>query len=184
MAQLRFITARDLFDAFETAPEDIQVEPTDAPSLQFVNALVAAGDLRNAVSFCAYLLPRREAVWWACQSVRTVSGRVSGVDDARLQAAEAWVSEPEERQRWAALDLGMEGEKTSPATWVALAAGWSGGAMVRNDHNAGQAPPHATPKAVIAAIQLCTASLQREVRDRHLLNCVQSATRLATADAT
>jgi hypothetical protein len=182
MAHLRFTTARDLFEAFETAREDIPVEPSDTPSLQFVNALVAAGDLRNAISFCAYLLPRREAVWWACQSVRAISGRLSGDDDACLQAAEAWVNEPEEQQRWAALDLGMAGEKTSAATWAALAAGWSGGAMVRNDHGAGLAPPHATPKAVIAAILICTATMQREVRDRHLLNCVQSATELATAE--
>jgi hypothetical protein len=182
MTDLRFTTARDLFEAFETASQDIPVAPTDAPSLQFVNALVAAGDLRNAVSFCAYLLPRREAVWWACQSVRAVSGRVSGADEASLQAAEAWVNEPEEQQRWAAVDLGMAGEKTSAATWAALAAGWSGGPMVRNDHNAGLAPAHATAQAVIAAILICTATMQREVRDRHLLNCIQSATRLATAD--
>jgi len=183
MAHLRFTTARDLFEAFETAREDIRVEPTDAPSLTFVNSLVAAGDLQNAVSFCAYLLPRREAVWWACQSVRAVGRRTGDNEEANLRAAEAWVAEPEEDRRWAALDLGMAGDKTSPTTWAALAAGWSGGAMVRNEHNAAPAPAHATPKAVIAAILICTAPLQREVRDRHLLNCVQSAVRLATGDA-
>jgi len=183
MAQLRFTTARDLFEAFETAREDIRVEPADVPSLQFLNSLVAAGDLQNAVGFCAYLLPRREAVWWVCQSVRFIGRRISETDEAHLQAAEAWVNEPEEERRLTALDRGTEGDKTSPATWAALAAGWSGGAMVRNEHNAAPSPPHATPKAVIAAILLSTASMQREVRDRHLANCVQSAIRLASANA-
>jgi hypothetical protein len=183
MAQLRFTTARDLFEAFETAREDIRVEPADVPSLEFLNSLVKAGDLQNAVSFCAYLLPRREAVWWACQSVRSIVRRFGETDEAYLQAAEAWVNEPEEERRLTALDFGMEGDKTMPAAWTALAAGWSGGAMVRNEHNAAPAPPHATPKAVIAAILICTASMQGEVRDRHLANCVQSAIRLATANA-
>jgi hypothetical protein len=183
MAQLRFTTARDLFEAFETAREDIRVEPADVPSLEFLNSLVAAGDLQNAVSFCAYLLPRREAVWWACQSVRSTSRRINETEEAYLQAAEAWVHEPGEDRRLTALDLGMESDKTTPGAWTALAAAWSGGAMVRNEHNAAPAPPHATAKAVIAAILICTAAMQREVRDRHLSNCVRSAIRLAQGSA-
>ena len=183
MAQLRFATARDLFDSFETAREDIPVEPTDAPSLQFLNALVAARDLRSAVGFCAYLLPRRVAVWWACQCLRSLGGRPTRADERNLQAAEAWVNEPEEERRLAALDLGMEGDKTTPSAWAALAAGWSGGSMVRNEHNAAPAPPHATPKAAIAAVLLSAARMTREASDRHLFNCVQSAIRLAQAGA-
>lgn len=183
MAQLRFTTARDLFDSFETASDDIAAEPTDAPSLEFLNALVTADDLRSAIGFCAYLLPRREAVWWACQCLRSMIARPTGLDERNLRAAEAWVSEPEEDLRLAALDSGMESDKSSPAAWVALAAAWSGGAMVRSEHKVASAPPHVTPKAVTGAILLSTAGMLPEVREQHLRNCVQSAIRLLQANA-
>jgi hypothetical protein len=36
------------------------------------------------VAFCAYLLPRREAVWWACGCTRSFLG---GERPARLRAS-------------------------------------------------------------------------------------------------
>ena len=182
MPHPRFTTARDLFDSFETAREDIAAEATDHPSLEFLNSLVADGDLRSAVAFCAYLLPRREAVWWACQCLRSMIAHPSAADERNLRAAEAWVSKPEEELRLIALDIGMQSDKKGPGAWVALAAAWSGGRMIRSEHKVASAPPNATPKAVIGAILLCTAGMLPDVRVQHLRNCVQSAIRLLQND--
>ena len=74
MASLRFPTVADLYDAFPAAQDDVGIEPSGEPSLTFLRALVAREAwIRH--SFCAYLLPRREAVWWGCQSVRRIYPR-------------------------------------------------------------------------------------------------------------
>lgn len=182
MAHLRFTTARDLFEAFETAGDDIASPPSDAPSLDYLRSLMAAGDYQNAVGFCAYLLPRREAVWWACQSVRALGGLRNADEESSLQAAEAWVQEPEEDRRLAALDLGMRGDREAPATWAALAAAWTGGSMVPNEYNAAPAPPFATAKAARAAILIGVAYMPPEPRGQQLRACVESGIRLIGVD--
>ena len=72
MPRLRFDTARDLFEAFPIAERLIEVEPSDEPSLQFLAGWSTRDDLDQAVGFCAFLLPRREAVWWGCRTVRAL----------------------------------------------------------------------------------------------------------------
>ena len=52
MAQaLRFVTARDLFEAYPIALDELYVEPTDQPSLEFLKALVDSNALGKAVVF-------------------------------------------------------------------------------------------------------------------------------------
>src|SRR5437763_824987 len=130
MPSLRFATVRDLFDAFPTAQDDVGIDPTDQQSLEFVRAQVKAAAWDAALSYCAYLLPRREAVWWGCQSLRKFSPYNAPKDAAALDVAEAWVQEPDEERRRAALNYGNEGDKRSPMVWMSLAAGWSGGNVV------------------------------------------------------
>ncbi len=182
MPGLRFTTARDLLEAFPTAPDDVGVEPTDEPSLQFLQSLIERGMLDKAVAFCAYLLPRREAVWWGCQCMRTLIPHRSSKEDAPLQAAEAWVKEPEEQRRQAALALGLQGDRRSPPTWVALAAGWSGGSMVASEHGSVAAPPHMTPRAIRAGV-LMAASRTASRRSELLKACLDAGVRLAAGEA-
>ena len=74
MPLLRFATAHALFDAFPEVSQKVTVEPTDQSPIVFLKALSSADKLPDAVTFCAYLLPRREAVWWACGCVRRLLG--------------------------------------------------------------------------------------------------------------
>jgi len=91
--------------------------------------------------------------------VRAVQGRAAR--DAALDAAEKWVSEPGEPQRLAALEVGGAASKRAATTWLALAAGWSGGNIA--GHGVARAKPHLTAKAVRAAIILALA--EAAVRD-------------------
>ena len=77
MTRVRFATAIDLFETFPEVSKTIGVPPTDKPPLDFLRGLSAQGRLEDAVTFCAYLLPRREAVWWSCASVRALSGNAA-----------------------------------------------------------------------------------------------------------
>src|ERR1700758_3958241 len=117
MTTLRFAVASEVFEAFPTARNDIAAKPTSQPPLVFLRALAGGPTPDDALAFCAYLLPRREAVWWACQCVRALLGQPTEEDQVALQAAEAWVYEPDEERRRAALAIGRTAERNAASTW-------------------------------------------------------------------
>ena len=55
---------------------DIEAKPSDqSPVAYLPRPGAAVRRPTTRIAFCAYLLPRREAVWWACQCVRALIGR-------------------------------------------------------------------------------------------------------------
>ncbi len=176
MSRLRYTTARGVFEAFPTATADIRTPATDDPPVAFLRALARGPTPEDALTFCAYCLPRREAVWWACQCLRTLIPSPSPADAVLIGAAEAWVREPEDAVRRAALSAGEAGDRESAATWAALAAGWSGGSMVA-DHPV-PCPPHLTAKAVRVAVLSALARLDAGSRNAAIDDCVDRALRL------
>jgi hypothetical protein len=182
MASLRFATVRDLYDAFPTAKDDVGMPASDEPSLAFLQSLVAQGAWEAAVSFCAYLLPRREAVWWGCQSLRRMKSQFPPPELAALDAAEAWVLEPEEDSRRAALKVGMLTDGGLPAAWMALAAGWSGGSIMPPEYGFMSAGPHQTARAVRAGIMIAMTQMLSDQVPAVLKPCVDSGIELALRD--
>src|SRR6184192_1446688 len=82
--RLRFATARQVFEAFPTASSDIEAKPSDTEPLAFLQSLLRGPTPEDAVSFCAYLLPRREAVWWACRCIRALEQPLGEADEKLL----------------------------------------------------------------------------------------------------
>src|SRR6202042_3741229 len=70
MSQVRFSTVQDLFEAFPAAVKDVGTADVGLRSLDFLRGLIERRDWPHAISFCAYLLPRRVAVAWGCRWVR------------------------------------------------------------------------------------------------------------------
>jgi hypothetical protein len=155
---VRFETAQALFETFPDARKVISAEPTEEHSLDFLRGLTMKGKLDDAAAFCAYLLPRREAVWWACKSVRAFMNEpaLPKFDTKPLVLAEEWVSQPAEERRLAALDAGTRGDRDSPTTWVARAAAWSGGTYSVGSMSPIAPPPQLTAHAAKVAILLCS----------------------------
>ncbi len=153
MDRIRFATARDVYDSFETAAADIKVPPTDEEPLIFLDRQLAEKQPLAAMSFCAYLLPRRECVWWAAQAVRHFEAdALDPIDDRGLLAAEAWVREPGEARRKAALRVLQEVKGIRPGFFCARAAGWSGGSKSLDDSMQTPAEPHMTASFARAAL--------------------------------
>src|SRR6266567_2247064 len=153
MARLRFETVRDVFEAFPIAEHELNIEPNDEPSLRFLETLVSSGEFDKAVGFCAFLLPRREAVWWGCRAVRMLVPNLSAEEAKAIRVAEDWVHEPEEDRRAAALETGRIGSSKLPSTYLALAAGWSGRSMSLGDGGETiPVAPHQTARVVRAAV--------------------------------
>lgn len=168
MAGSRFSTTRDVFAAFPSTERDISAAPTDEPPLVFLEGLRRSGTPEDAVSLLAYALGRREAVWWAAQSVRLLLAIGARDTDAPLQAAEAWVRDPDDLRRREALRLGMLGNRRLASPWVALAAGWSGGNVGPSAHAIVPATPEMTPKAVRTAILVALATVNARERSNRL----------------
>jgi hypothetical protein len=182
MSLVRFATARALTETFPKAVTGLQTEPTDDPPIAFVQKLSAQGKLQDAMTFCAYLLPRREAVWWACGCARSLLGDIRQNEAGGLLAAEAWVHEPDEEHRLAALAIGKGSDSNHPFTWLALAAGWSGGLLAPHPERPVPMPHYMTARAVRIAVILCVGSLKTDARLPSLRACVADGVKLAESE--
>lgn len=183
MSSIRFATVRDLYEAFPTAQEDVELPPNDESSLDFLNALVSKQLWNAAVAFCAYLLPRREAIWWGCQSIRRIQPNHSPHEAAALELAEAWVHAPEEERRRQALDRALASDARSPSTWMLFGVGWSGGSIVQSQHGMVPAAPQQTARAVRAGLLIALAWVPSEDKLKVAKPCMDNAIALATGEA-
>ena len=184
MTRVRFATVRALFETFPELPKRIGASATDEFPLEFLRRLHSQGKLDDAVTFCAYLLPRREAVWWACGCVRALLDEISTDDSAGLLAAEAWVQHPDDEHRTAALGIAFKGDGNNPMTWLAFAAGWSSGSLVANTEAKAPVPPYMTARAARTAVLLGALSASKRgksERERRLQSCIAEGVKLAEA---
>lgn len=177
MSRARFPTARSLFDAFPELTGAATVAPGDDAPIAYLMRLLAQDKPDEAVKFCAHLLPRREAVWWACNSARQMLGDIPKARGDCLVAAEDWVQRPSEELQKTAFKLGSAGDSNDPLSWLALAAGWSGGVLLANRDGPVPMPNYLTPRAVGIAVLL--SSIGRRDRSDCLKRCVADGIKLA-----
>lgn len=179
MTRLRFSTAREVFDTFPSAGKIIRTAPTAEPPLAFLRRLAQGPAPAEAIGFCAFVLPRREAVWWAAQALRAMLPAGTQPDPGLL-AAEAWIRDPSDDNRRAALALADAADTALPGTWVAFAAGYSGGSMVAG--HAVPCPPDLTAKMARIAVLTALGRLTGREHQAALRNCVEACIRWADDD--
>lgn len=178
--RIKFETAQDLFVAFPTLQDDVEAKASEAPPLDFTKQLASSETPEDCLSFFAYLAPRREAVWWGCRCLHALG---TEDPDGALAAADAWVADPEEAQRVAALQIAETTGTPDQATWIAFAAGWSGGNIAGTDQPAPvSAPPYLTAKAVRAAVLIAVSRAPFRERRARLERCLDEAIAVANDD--
>ena len=169
--RLRFQTVADLFGAFPTAEIDVGREPSTQGSLEFVRALAAERDFRSALSYLSYLLGRREAVWWACGCIRQL-GEPGPDEQSPSRPRRPGCDHPTTR-RVRALEEGTRCRSRFPATWLALAAGWSGGNLPSGGVARIPPPPQMTAQAVRTALLIGTSRVPATKPDKSCQNGLQ-----------
>jgi hypothetical protein len=179
MSQTRFVTTLALFETFPPSVTGIAADPTDEPPTTFLKRLSAQHKFEDAITFCAYLLSRREAIWWACGCVRGMLGEIDASRAGSISAAEAWVYDPDDEHRRAALEIGTRGDSNDPLSWLALGAGWSGGALVPHPQVLVPAPAYMTPRAARIAILLSARGSRPEQYTARMQACIVDGIRLA-----
>jgi hypothetical protein len=135
---LRYETARDLFEAWPCAARAMLATPTAQPSLDFCRALLDGATPEEAVTFCAYLLPERAAIWWAHECLDHLADLLDAEDAGLLSAVADWVATPDEPGRRAALARAGSARAMTPAGRVALAAAGAQ-ASGTGEHGTGEA---------------------------------------------
>jgi hypothetical protein len=176
-SRIRFATARNVFEAFPDLRQAAPPPGDESAPLDYARLLLDSPRPAQAIVFLAYLLPRREAVWWARQCVGAIVGPRG--EDVALRAAETWVRAPDEDNRRAALDVGNAGDQNAATTWLALAAGWSGGSMCAPDLTPLAAPISACAKAANAAIVLAACTGDPLAMVQRIKACAEAGVRFA-----
>lgn len=123
----------------------------------FLRALHAAGLQRDLVATLAMILPKRQAVWWACLAARLAQPAKGSPEARAVNAAEAWVQSQSDEARENAEASAEALDHDGAAAWAALAAFWSGGSI--GPHGQGPVPPapHLTGTAVRSALLMTAA---------------------------
>src|ERR671937_2023253 len=97
LAKVTAKTAAEVCKHFPLGDEAKKLLRDGQTPAQFLDLLIEKQQFPDAVRFLAHALPKREAVWWACLSGRSVAGSSPPPPIAgALQAAEKWVSDPSE----------------------------------------------------------------------------------------
>lgn len=182
MNSARFSTVQDLFESFPTAVDDVGEADPNAGSLDFLQKLVSIREWQKAISFCVYLLPKRAAVAWGCRSLRRMVETFNAADHRALTFAEAWVEQPEEVFRGKALAIGNVNDHRAPATWLALAAGWSGGSVAPPEADPIPPEPEKTARAVRVAMFMALSSMRSELRDQIMTVCFEDGIQSARGE--
>jgi hypothetical protein len=115
----------------------------------YLQVLIETKLYEDGLRLLAHALPKREAVWWACQCAGSVAGEPALPDrDAALAAAEAWAVDPSDTNRRAAYQAATKAGFGTPAGCAALAAFFSGGSLGPPDQPAVPPPPLVTAQLV------------------------------------
>ena len=127
----------------------------------FLSMLLRADCHRDAVTFLAHALPRRQAVRWACDCVE--AGAELGLPEAAcaaVAAARNWVVEPT-AARCQAAATAAEGpglDRDGGGRFAAFAAAWSGQSLAPEGQPVVAPAPALGAAAVCAAVMLAAAA--------------------------
>ncbi len=179
MSRVRFTTARSIVETFPELARKLTIAPTDDPAIIFLKKLSAMQKFEDAVAFCAHLLPRREAVWWGCGSVRSFLPDAPQAQVAGLVAAETWVQRPNDENRLRALEIGTRDDNSDPLTWLALGAGWAGGMLSTVPNPPVPMPQYLTARAIRIAVLLGARHILALERPERMSACIAEGIRLA-----
>ena len=177
MSRVRFTTAQNVFEAFPDLRRLIPRPSNDSAALDYARSLLTSRRPLDAIVFLAHLLPRREAVWWARQCVEALLPE--SAKDAALRAADAWVRSPEEETRRAVLDISNAADQALATTWLALAAGRSGGSIAAPDQKPHSPQPSACARAANAAVALAISGGEPETIAARIQACAAAGLRFA-----
>lgn len=126
-------TAKSVVDRFQIADQLAQAPGDDESTADFAIRLANGEEPNHCVTFMAYALEKRTAVWWLTQCIEQVESILDDHDRLMLQLAEKWVQDPSDANRRQAMAHAEKLEMSTPSCWAGVGAFWSGGSMAPPD---------------------------------------------------
>jgi hypothetical protein len=172
LAKVSAKTAAEVCACYEASPDARRLLRDGLTPREFVGLLLEAGQCIDAFDFLAHALPKREAVWWACLSIRHAQGpELPPGEVEALKAVVAWVLKPDEPNRRAAEAAVKAAGQGTPAGCAAVAVYGSGGSLIPANLPEVPPGPYMTAQAVAGSIALASvqgspeaiADVQREL---------------------
>ena len=133
----------ELRDKADLSPAGLATLATVPGPQELIAGLRAMPDPHDAVSALAIMLPKRQAVWWACLAVRLVPDLSARPDElAAVEGAESWVQTQAQDDCDRAFALSQALPVDAAGGWAAMAAYWSGGSIAPRGQAAVPPAPH------------------------------------------
>lgn len=182
---MRSLQAAALFALAPQISRDLTAVPASQQELvtEMIDRLAAAPVPEEAITLAAYAMTARLAVWWAHECLRSQPDLLSPEDDMLLRLAEAWVGQPDERQRYAALEAATGQRHPGPGAWTALAAGWAQGSIAPPGAGHVPAEPFMCGRAVNGAVLSLLARVPATARRAQIAAFVHMARVLISGTA-
>ena len=115
------------FELSDAAKGLLQPEIKPRP---FLEILIEKRLHDDAVMLMAHAMPKREAIWWACQCIRSANGdTLVPPASALIAETEAWVAKPTDEQRRKTFDLAERANFDPPAGFLGMAVFFSSGSL-------------------------------------------------------
>jgi hypothetical protein len=126
--------AKEILARYEASAPALALAQDGTSSEAFLDALLEAGQIEDALAFLAHALPRREALLWGSRCVRAaLPPEPPPKITAALAAADAWIGGPSDERRRAAMTAAEAATYGTPAGCLALAVFFSEGSLAPPD---------------------------------------------------
>ncbi len=177
ITRLRYETPSELYRAIPQVGQLTQHRPREEESvLDYLYRLRASTTPEEAITFTAFAALPKLAIWWGYECLRQASEDLSTDERQMMELVANWTQYPADENRFRAMQTGLYAPVRSPALYLCLAVGWSGGPIAPND-NAG-VPPHRTPRAINTAVLSCIAQSDIQGRQVWLARFIDEAATL------
>lgn len=142
-------------------------------SHRFFERLKASTTPEDAVTFTAFATEPGVAIRWGMDCIRVAVPEPAPDEMQLLSWVATWLDHPNHDNRWRAMQVAMFAPRRSPAVYLGLAVGWSGGPLAPNDPV--QVPAWRCPRAVNSAIMRSIGQVGLERRSACLARVLDLA---------
>ena len=148
---LRFDRPHELYRSMPEVAGFTRNRPTeDEDSLGYLERLRSSTTPEDAITFSAFAVEPRVSIQWGMNAVRLTLPDIPPDEVQLMTWIAQWLEHPTTDNRWRTMQVAMFAPRRSPAVYLGLAVGWSGGPLAPNDPVA--VPAWRTPRAVNAAV--------------------------------
>ncbi|MCK0122296.1 MAG: hypothetical protein ABJO29_00405 [Yoonia sp.] len=179
-ASLRFQELTDLYAGIPQIAEVTQQRPRPPEdTYDFMWRLRRSETPEDAITLTAFAFVPKMAIWWGHECLRTMPEILTPADHHFMEGVGRWLGDPSRENRHKLMKDALWSPDRVPGMYLALAVGWSGGAIAPNDP--ASPPLHRAPRALNTAVLSClaqTATSRRQIYYAHFMDVAQSLFRV------